>query len=103
MAAVLTTAATLVCVHTGTLTITASQAVLTCGGAPALLVTDLLAATVTGCKGMPKPCTKVLAVTTGRSPVLSVSGTAVVLGDATGTTDFGTFLVQAAGQSTLDA
>ncbi|MBT1183391.1 hypothetical protein HET69_05030 [Streptomyces sp. CJ_13] len=91
MPEVLTTASVLTCAHGATVLTTASQSALTVDGAPALLVTDLLAATVPACpntdvsKGQ-APCVKVTAVSVGASRLLKVSGTPVALAIAKGTT-----------------
>jgi hypothetical protein len=103
MARVLTTDATLVCIHRGTLSVVPSQSALTVAGAQVLLLTDLLQATVTGCQAPQVKCVAVTGVAVGSSLLLTVSGTAVVLDTATGTTNAGTFQVQAPGQNTLDA
>ncbi|MGW6058049.1 hypothetical protein [Streptomyces sp. NPDC055189] len=100
MPKVLNTSAQLTCSHGGTITVVASQRSLTAGGTPVLILTDLMAATVSGC---PAPCTKVLAVSAGASRTLRAAGTAVVLATVQGTTDQGTFQSLSAGQQVLDA
>ncbi|MEW2352940.1 hypothetical protein [Spirillospora sp. NPDC029432] len=113
MPAVLTTASRLRCMHGGTLTAAPSQASLTVDGSPALLVTDLMAATVAGCtnndpsKGF-TPCLKVTAVTAGAATKLTVRGTPVALATARGTTNATPpapvmWQVSDAGQSKLSA
>lgn len=91
MPEVLTTASVLRCAHGATLLTTASQSALTIDGAPALLVTDLLTATVPACPNLDAtkgqtPCVKVTAVTAGASRLLTVAGTPVALATAKGTT-----------------
>ncbi|MFC8509912.1 hypothetical protein ACFU3J_09865 [Streptomyces sp. NPDC057411] len=91
MPEVLTTASVLRCAHGATLLVTASQNALTVDGAPALLVTDLAAATVPGCPNLDAskgqaPCARVTAVTAGASRLLTVHGTPVALATARGTT-----------------
>ncbi|MER8043610.1 hypothetical protein [Streptomyces sp. NPDC094032] len=91
MPEVLTTASVLTCAHGATVLTTASQTALTVDGAPALLVTDLLRATVPACPNVDAskgqaPCVKVTAVSEGASRLLKVSGTAVALSTAKGTT-----------------
>ncbi|MFS8197504.1 hypothetical protein ACLVWQ_02335 [Streptomyces sp. CWNU-52B] len=91
MAEVLTTAAVLKCAHGGTVAAVASQSVLTVGGAPALLVTDLLTATVPDCPNVDAtkgqaPCVRITALSAGTSRLLTVGGTPVALATAKGTT-----------------
>ncbi|MGW5420906.1 hypothetical protein [Streptomyces sp. NPDC003943] len=91
MPEVLTTASVLKCAHGGTVLATASQSALTVGGAPALLVTDLLAATVPDCPNVDAtkgqaPCARITAVSAGASRLLAVGGTPVALATAQGTT-----------------
>ncbi|MER5199991.1 hypothetical protein ACWD3J_41550 [Streptomyces sp. NPDC002755] len=111
MPEVLTTASVLTCAHGATLLTTASQTALTVDGAAALLVTDLLGATVPACpntdaaKGQ-TPCVKVTAVSVGASRLLKVNGTPVALATAKGTTQATPVLpfawqVQDAGQTLL--
>ncbi|MFD7080687.1 hypothetical protein ACFYXV_20185 [Streptomyces sp. NPDC002181] len=91
MPAVLTTASVLTCAHGAAVLTTASQSALTVDGAPALLVTDLLTATVPGCPNVDAahgqaPCVRITAVSEGASRLLTVSGTPVALATAKGTT-----------------
>jgi hypothetical protein len=107
---VLTTASTLACSHGGTLQVSPSQHQLTVDDHPALLQTDLLAATVSGCKTpattSSKPCLKVASMLVGPATKLTVGGTPVVLETAQGLTDGvpqpATWTVQSAGQSKLE-
>jgi hypothetical protein len=107
---VLTTAATLVCAHGGTLQVSASQSELTVDGKPALLAPDILAATIAGCKtpatSSSKPCLKVTSMVAGPAAKLFVGGP-VVLDNANGITDGvpqpATWSVQSAGQTKLRA
>lgn len=113
MAAVLTAASRLVCVHEGRLSVQASTAALDAGGSPVLVEADLLAATVSGCtntlvdKGQ-KPCLKVTSVLAGQSSTLTVAGQPVMLDTAKGLTDASPpqpvlWRVSSAGQSVLEA
>jgi hypothetical protein len=96
MSDVLTTASQLECAHGGKLQVQASQSTLTVDGKAVLLESDILAATISGCKTpitppppgpTQKPCLKVTGLTAGRSKTLSVGGGTVVLASAQGTTD----------------
>ncbi|MFE5923670.1 hypothetical protein [Streptomyces sp. NPDC056468] len=102
MPKVLNASAQLMCQHGGTLLVTASQQRLTAGGAPVLVVGDLLAATVVLCPAAPK-CTNVMSVTGGTSTALRVAGSPVVLETVQGTTNQGKFQVVSTGQRLLDA
>jgi hypothetical protein len=113
MPAVLTTASQLRCMHGAQLTVPPSQASLKVDGSPVLLVTDLMAATVTGCpnndpsKGL-TPCLKVTAVTMGGATRLTMRGTPVALDTACGTTNATPpapvmWRVNSAGQTKLSA
>lgn len=102
MPKVLNSSARLVCAHGGTLIVTASRQRPTVGGAPVLVVGDVLAATVVSCP-VSTPCTTVTAVTTGTSSTLRAAGQPVVLDTVRGTTDKGTFQALSAGQRLLDA
>ncbi|MET8507958.1 hypothetical protein ABZV60_25385 [Streptomyces sp. NPDC004787] len=87
---VLTTAAVIRCVHSGTFLVTPSQHTLTVNGAPVLLLSDLLTATVPDCTNTnasagQAPCVKITAVSTGASRLLSVGGSPVALDTAKGT------------------
>jgi hypothetical protein len=75
------------CAHGGTLQATGS-AKLTIGGKPVLLVSDVLAATLTGCVPPPNStvCGKVLAVTGGATAKLTVGSQPVALDALAGTT-----------------
>jgi hypothetical protein len=113
MPAVLTSASTLQCVHGGTVTVTASQQLLTAGGNPVLVQNDLNSATISGCTNTvaslsQKPCLTVTSLLVGASTTLSVNGQAVLLETARGLTDAAPPLpvlwqVASAGQSVLEA
>ena len=113
MPAVLTTASTLTCVHGGTVTVTASQQLLTAAGGPALVRTDLAGAIIAGCTNTvaslkQQPCLKITSLLVGASTTLAVDGEAVLLETAQGLTDASPPLpvlwqVAAAGQSVLEA
>jgi hypothetical protein len=110
---VLTTASKLVCPHNGQVTVAGGQRRLTVGGHPVLLVTDVLGATIAGCKNTDAsksqlPCSAVTGITAGTSRTLTVNGVAVLLGNAKGTalgspTPTATWQVDNVGQSILEA
>jgi hypothetical protein len=96
MPKVVTTASQIECAHGGTVKVTASQSKLKVGGNPVLVETDMLTATVSGCKTpvtppppgpTQKPCLKVLSMNAGAATKLAVDGIPVVLDTATGDTD----------------
>lgn len=91
MPPVLTTAATIRCIHGAPLVVTPSQSALTVAGQPVLLVSDLLTAAIPTCPNTnaaagQAPCGKVTTMTTGASGRLSVRGTPVALATARGLT-----------------
>jgi hypothetical protein len=113
MPAVLTTASTLKCAHGGTITVTASQQLLTAAGNPALVQADLAAASIAGCTNTvtslsQKPCLKITSLLVGASTTLAVNGQAVLLETAQGLTDAAPprpvlWQVVTAGQTVLEA
>jgi hypothetical protein len=111
MATVLTAQAVIGCGHGGTVTIVASQATLSAGGAAVLVAGDLTGAVITKCQTVVtapaiKKCTSVLAVTGGSAARLSAGDKPVLLDSVTGTTDgnpVGSLTVTAAGQTVLTA
>jgi hypothetical protein len=113
MPAVLTTGSTLQCAHGGTVTVTASQQLLTVGGNPVLVEADVNTATVSGCTNTvasagQKPCLLLTSLIVGASTTLSVGGQAVLLETALGLTDAVPPLpvlwqVVSAGQTQLEA
>ena len=115
MAAVLTVNSTLTCPHQGKLSLSSAAGSLTVGGAAVVTMTDLAAASISGCTtpndlshGF-KQCTKVAAVTAGASTTLTVGGAPAALDSAQGMTDgllSGSpvqWQVQTAGQTSLTA
>jgi hypothetical protein len=110
MAAVLTTAATVMCSHGGTVQLSASQHKLTVAGQPVLVDGDLVGATVSGC-GQPSsqstsPCMTTTSMIAGAALKLTAGGNGVLLKSANGITDSlppGTWSVSDAGQSKLTA
>ena len=107
----LTTAATIKCSHQGTVTVpSAGQSVLEIEGSPALVVGDLVGKSIAGCTLTPststKPCTTTTSMIVGAAMTLEAGGQAVLLDTAQGVTDSnppGTWSVQAAGQSSVEA
>jgi hypothetical protein len=110
MPKVLTAAATVKCVHPGDVQVVASTSRLTVDGEPALVAGDLDGAAISGCK-LPSststaPCTATVSAMSPPSTLLTVDGTPVLLDTTAGVTNSvppGTFSVQAAGQTRLDA
>ena len=111
MPAVLTVSSTVMCVHGGSFTLTASTSQLTAGGSPVLVRADLTSAVIAGCPNTVAasgqvPCTAVVAITAGAATTLTVAGQPVMLASAAGVTNStppGTWSVSAAGQSVLSA
>lgn len=108
-ALVLTTAATAMCAHGGSLTLLAGQQTLTVDGQPVLLFGDLASAAISGCPvpvtNSTAPCTVVLVVTAGAATKLAVQGSPVATEQAQGQTNSvppgATWQVMAAGQTKL--
>jgi hypothetical protein len=111
MPKVLTTAATIKCSHQGTVQASsAGQSVLEIEGSPALVLGDLVGKPISSCTLSPstttKPCTSTTSMIAGAATAMTAGGTAVLLDSAQGLTDStppGTFSVQAAGQSSVEA
>jgi hypothetical protein len=112
MAKVLTTSATVVCSHadSGTVKVGDGQAALKVDGKGVLVKDDVVGKTISGCNvtttNTTSPCVTAGAMTDGEATKLKVSGKAVLLATATGATDSkppGTWKVQKAGQTKLDA
>lgn len=110
MPAALTTASVLQCSHNGRMLVNASQRLLTVDGQPVLVEADLTAASFTPCLNTGPgrtPCSKILTIAAGLSTVLRAGEAAVVLANATGTTNSapnpGTWSVTSVGHSKLEA
>ena len=111
MPKVLTTAAKIQCSHQGMVQVpSAGQSVLQVDGNPALVTGDLVGKSIAGCTLTPstttKPCTSTASMLIGAATLMEVGGKSVLLDTATGITDStppGTWSVQAAGQSSLEA
>ncbi len=109
MSFLLTTGASIVCIHGGRVTLTPRQATVTVQGAPVLRETDILGAPIIGCAQPPspgtKPCTSVVSVLPGGSaPTVSAGGLPVHLDTLSGITDGvppGTVMVVSPGQTTV--
>jgi hypothetical protein len=109
MGPLLTSDAVILCIHGGKVTPIPSQAKVLIGGAPVLVVTDLIGAPIAGCTLPPtpasKPCTTVVSVLPGSwSPKVLVGGRPALVATATGLTDGvppGTFQVVFPGQVTV--
>lgn len=111
MPKVLTTAATIKCSHQGTVTVpSAGQSVLEVEGSPVLVLGDLVGKSISGCTLTPsqstKPCVSTTSMIVGDATTVEAGGMAVLLETAQGLTDStppGTWSVQAAGQSSVEA
>jgi hypothetical protein len=111
MAKVLTTAATVVCSHgsSGTVKVGDGQAALKVDGNAVLVKDDVVGGTISGCtfaSNTTTACKKAGLMSAGEATKLKVNGKAVLLANATGATDSsppGTWSVQKAGQTKLDA
>jgi hypothetical protein len=111
----LTEGSTLVCLHLGTVQLTAGQSKLRVNGERVLIEGDLSGAMIAGCKTVADPnsktapCLSISSVINGVATKLKVSGQRVLLETITGLTDgtlSGTpqsWSVQSAGQSKLQA
>ena len=92
MSLLVTTAATIMCTHGGTVTLIPKQLKVLIQGASVLCEPDLVGAPVVGCKlaevTIAKPCTVVLATLPGSyHPSILVDGRPVYLATLTATTD----------------
>jgi hypothetical protein len=102
--------AVIMCAHGGKVTPIPSQTQVLIQGAPALCVTDLIAAPVVGCPLAPtpatKPCTTAITVLPGSwSLKVLVAGRPALLATATGVTDSvppGAFQVLSPGQFVVE-
>jgi archaellum component FlaF (FlaF/FlaG flagellin family) len=111
MPKVLTTAAQIKCSHQGTVTVSsAGQSVVEVDGSSVLVMGDLVGKSVSGCTLTPsqnsKPCTTTTSMIVGAATRMEAGGNAVLLETATGLTDStppGTWSVQDAGQSSVEA
>jgi hypothetical protein len=106
MAKVLTAAAVVVCNHQGIVTVAASQQVFTAGGSPVLVLGDMEGKPVAGCalaSTGATPCTTILSTLAGIATTLTAGSAPVLLDTATGATNAGTWQVNSAGQTLLDA
>ena len=110
MPKVLTTAATIKCSHQGDVQASsAGQSQLEIDGKPALVDGDLVGKQIAGCK-LPtsqstKPCMSTTSMLVGAATKLEAGGKPVLLETATGLTDStppGTWMVQDAGQSSVE-
>jgi hypothetical protein len=103
MPKVLTTAAQIKCSHQGTVTIpSAGQSVLEVEGNPVLVLGDLVGKSI-ACPFAQKPCTTTTSMILGAATTMEAGGKAVLLETAMGATDSGTWSVQDAGQSSVEA
>ena len=103
MPAVLTEATTLQCVHGGIFQAKSGQDTLAVDGQKVLLEKDLENVKFETCPVRPKPCTTTTKADAGASTKLSVGKQPVLLDNAQGLTDQGTWLVVTAGQTKLEA
>jgi hypothetical protein len=111
MALVLNGDAVIRCSHGGTVRAVASQQALKLDGKPALVLADLLAATISDCPNRdPRagllPCLLITSVIAGSATKLKAGGQPVVLDSAQGVTSStppGTFSVSSAGQTKVSA
>jgi hypothetical protein len=111
MAKVLTADAKVICSHPpgGTVQVAASQHKLKIGGSPVLVMGDMEGKPISGCGNSGPsltPCTAVVSTLQGAASKLLAGSKPVLLDTATGITNSlppGTWTVQAAGQSKLDA
>jgi hypothetical protein len=111
MPLVVTVGSTVQCAHGGTITLKSSQSKLTVDGNAALLATDIVGATISGCtvaaSNSTAPCTTVASLIAGSATALGVGGTPVLLDSAKGLTNGlpqpATWNVASAGQAKLKA
>jgi hypothetical protein len=111
MGKVLTTGATVKCSHQGTVDVSsAGQSVMEVGDKPVLVMGDLVGKTISGCSQpqsqSTSPCKTTTSMLVGAATTMDAGGKAVLLDTAQGLTDSippGTFSVQAAGQSKVEA
>jgi hypothetical protein len=109
MPAVLTTGSALTCPHHGTVSLQASERLLTVDGQAVVTRADVLNGTVAGCTnqgGSNKPCLKIVTIAAGVSTTLRLGHEFVALATAQGLTDSsppGTWQVSSANQTKLEA
>jgi hypothetical protein len=111
MPPVVTTNATIMCVHGGQVTLLPRQVQVQAGGGNVLCEGDLSGASIIGCAQPPspstKPCTTVVSTLPGSSaPTVTVGGRPVLLATLSGMTDGvppGTIMVVQPGQMTVQA
>ena len=110
MPKVLTAQAQVTCIHHGTVQVAASQQSFTAGGSPVLVMGDMEGKAISGCtlpaSTSTTPCSAVVATIAGVSTMLSAGSSPVLLDTAKGVTNSvppGTWQVQSAGQTMLDA
>ncbi|WP_020671287.1 hypothetical protein [Amycolatopsis nigrescens] len=102
MAAVLTEASVVKCVHGGAVKVTATGTSLTVHGQAVLLPSDLLIGVI-DCPNASAPCATITGITKGLSAKLRLGGQPVLLATAEGTTNSGTWRVADANQAKLEA
>ncbi|QEC48471.1 hypothetical protein FSW04_13435 [Baekduia soli] len=111
MPPIVTTNATIMCVHGGQVMLVPKQTQVTIQGGSVLCEGDLSGAPIVGCALAPspgtKPCTTVISTLPGSSaPTVSVLGRPVLLATLSGMTDAvppGTIMVASPGQATVQA
>jgi hypothetical protein len=110
MPAVLTTVATVMCSHGGSVALATSQHKLTIDGKPVLVDGDLAGATISGCtqpqSNTTAPCKSTTSMILGAASKLTAGGIGVLLDTANGLTDSlppGTWSVASAGQAKVTA
>lgn len=110
MPLIVTTNATIMCVHGGRVMLTPRQMKVQIQSGSVLCVPDLVGAPIVGCAQPPspgsKPCTAVVATPSGFSPTVLVGGRPVYLATLTGITDGvppGAIQVTAPGQTVVEA
>jgi hypothetical protein len=111
MPKVLTTGATVKCSHQGTVQVSsAGQSVMEIGDKPVLVTGDLEGKSISGCKltasTSTSPCVSTTSMLIGAATRMQAGGKFVLLDTAMGLTDStppGTWSVEAAGQSKVEA
>ena len=111
MPPIVTTAATITCIHGGQVVLTPKQTQVTIAGNPVLREGDLAGAPILGCLQPPtpatKPCTAVISTLPGSASTrVMAAGAPVLLATLTGITDGvppGGLLVISPGQATVKA
>jgi len=110
MPPIVTSNATIMCVHGGRVMVTPRQMKVQIQGGSVMCLPDLIGAPIVGCLQPPspstKPCTIVVSTPSGFSPKVLVDGRPVYLATLTGITDGvppGTILVATPGQMIAQA